>query len=49
LRIVGVASTADVQAQLLQVTAEWNEVAHPLNWTSKSVTKVMADAIPAAS
>jgi hypothetical protein len=21
---------------------EWNEVAHPFNWTSKSVAKVMA-------
>jgi hypothetical protein len=21
---------------------EWNEIAHPFNWTSKSVAKVMA-------
>ena len=32
---------------------EWNEVAHPFNWTSKSVAKVMAkcrieDATPLA-
>ncbi|HEX8199119.1 MAG TPA: hypothetical protein VF590_01430 [Isosphaeraceae bacterium] len=24
------------------VEVEWNEIAHPFNWTSKSVAKVMA-------
>ena len=27
----------------------WNEMAHPFNWTTKAVAKVMADAIPAAA
>lgn len=49
LRIVDFASTADLQAKLMQFIAEWNEVAHPFNWTTKSVAKVMAEATPAAA
>jgi hypothetical protein len=29
--------------------AEWNAMAHPFNWTTKSVAKVMADAVPVAA
>jgi transposase len=49
LRIVDCASKADLQAKLMPFIAEWNEVVHPFNWTTKSVAKVMADAIPAAA
>jgi transposase len=49
LRIVDFASKADLQAKLMQFIAEWNEVAHPVNWTTTSVAKVMAEAIPAAA
>jgi len=33
---------------LTQFIAAWNAVAHPFNWITKSVTKVMVKAIPAA-
>jgi transposase len=49
LRIVDFASTTDLQAKLGQFIAEWNERAHPFNWTTKSVAKVMADVVPAAA
>ena len=49
LRIVDFVSAADLQAKLAQFIAEWNEVAHPFNWTTKSVAKVMADAVAAAA
>lgn len=49
LRIVDVAAKADLQAQLMPFMAEWNEVAHPFNWTTKSVAKVMADTVPTAA
>jgi hypothetical protein len=39
----------DLQAKLRQFIAEWNEVAHPFNWTTKSVATVMADGVPAAA
>jgi transposase len=48
-RIVDFASTADLEAKLLQFISEWNAVAHPFNWTTKSVAKVMAAAVPAAA
>jgi transposase len=48
-RIVDFASKADLQAKLLQFIAEWNEGAHPFNWTTKSAANVMADAVPAAA
>jgi transposase len=49
LRIVDFASKADLRVKLMQFITEWNEVAHPFNWTTKSVAKVMADAIPVAA
>jgi transposase len=49
LRIVDFAAKADLRAKLIQCIAEWNEVAHPVNWTTKSVAKVMADAVPVAA
>ena len=49
LRIVDFASKADLEAKLLRFIAEWNDVAHPFNWTTKSVAKVMAEAMPAAA
>jgi transposase len=49
LRVVDFASKADLQATLMHFMAEWNEMAHPFNWTTKSVTKVMADAVPVAA
>jgi transposase len=49
LRIVDFASKVDLQTKLMQFIAEWNEVAHPFNWTTKSVAKVMANAVSAAA
>ena len=49
LRIVDFASPADLQAKLAQFIAEGHEVAHPFTWTTKSVAKVMADAVAAAA
>jgi transposase len=49
LQIADFASKADLRAKLMQFIAEWNEVAHPFNWTTKSVAKVMADVMPAAA
>jgi transposase len=49
LRITDFASTADLEAKLEQCIAEWNAVAHPFNWTTKSVAKVMADVTSAAA
>jgi DDE superfamily endonuclease len=42
--IVDFASKAVLQAQIEPFIAEWNQVAHPFNWSTKSVAKVMADA-----
>jgi hypothetical protein len=33
-------------AKITQFITEWNQRAHPFNWTTKSVAKVMADASP---
>jgi transposase len=44
LRIMDFTSKADLQAKLMQFVAEWNAVAHPFNWTTTSMAKVMADA-----
>jgi transposase len=49
LRIVDFASQANMEAKLLQFIAEWNAAAHPFNWTTKSVAKVMAVAVPTAA
>ena len=43
-RIADFESKADLQAKVEQFIEEWNQVAHPFNWSSKSVTKIMADA-----
>jgi transposase len=44
LRIVDFASKEDLQAKLMQFIVEWNEHAHPFNWSTQSVAKVMAAA-----
>jgi transposase len=44
LRIVDFKNKSDLAAKLHQFIAEWNERAHPFNWSTKSVAKVMADA-----
>ncbi len=54
LRIVDFASKELLAQRLAAFISEWNEIAHPFNWTSKSVAKVMAkcqieDANPVAS
>jgi transposase len=43
LRIVDVACKDQLRAQIEQFMAEWNQQAHPCNWSTKSVAKVMAD------
>ena len=43
-RIADFASKADLRAKLEQFICEWNQHAHPFNWSTKSVAKVMADA-----
>ena len=47
LRIADFQDKADLAAKVQQFIAEWNDRAHPFNWSTKSVAKVMADA-PAA-
>lgn len=42
LRIIDFPSKAELKARLLAFVQEWNEHAHPFNWTTKSVAKVMA-------
>ena len=51
LTIADFADKAELAAQLKAFIAEWNEVAHPFKWTTKSVTKIMAKCqmTPAAS
>ncbi len=43
-RIADFKSKNDLGTKLHQFIAEWNERAHPFNWSTKSVAKVMADA-----
>lgn len=43
-RIADFSSKADLAVKLDQFIAQWNERAHPFNWSTKSVAKVMADA-----
>lgn len=33
---------ADLEAKIISFIAEWNDVAHPFNWTRESFTKVLA-------
>jgi hypothetical protein len=42
LRIVDFPSQEHLAERLKAFIREWNEIAHPSNWTSKSVAKVMA-------
>ena len=42
LRIVDFVSKEHLADRLMVFISEWNEIAHPFNWTSKSVAKVMA-------
>jgi transposase len=42
LRIADFASKEHLAERLVAFIREWNEIAHPFNWTSKSVAKVMA-------
>ena len=42
LRIADFARKEHLAEQLMALISEWNEIAHPFNWTSKSVAKVMA-------
>jgi transposase len=46
LRIADFESTAHLQAKIEQFIREWNQHAHPFNWSPKSVAKVMAE-VPA--
>ena len=47
LRIADFASKEELAERLMAFNGEWNEIAHPFNWTSKSVAKVMAKCLPA--
>jgi len=44
LKIADFASKDQLKAQLEQFIAEWNQQAHPFNWSTQSVAKVMAEA-----
>jgi hypothetical protein len=44
LRIADFASTDHLRTKLAQFIHEWNVHAHPFNWSTKSVAKVMAAA-----
>jgi transposase len=44
LRIVDFTSKEHLRAKLEQFIDEWNQQAHPFNWSTKSVAKVMAEA-----
>jgi transposase len=46
LRIADFESTEHLQAKIGQFIGEWNQHAHPFNWSTKSVAKVMAE-VPA--
>jgi len=48
LRFADVADLAHLEQRLLAFVAEWNEHAHPFNWSRKSVAKVMAQCEHAA-
>ena len=42
-RIADFASKDDLHMKTEQFITEWNQHAHPFNWSTKSVTKIMAD------
>lgn len=43
LRIADFPNKAALAQKIQQFIAEWNERAHPFNWTTKSVAKIMAE------
>jgi transposase len=43
-RIAAVESKDHLRAQLDQFITEWKQLAHPFNWSTKSVAKIMAEA-----
>ena len=43
-RIVDFESKVVLEAKIGQFIAEWNQKAHPFNWSTKSVAKIMAEA-----
>jgi len=43
-RIADFASKDDLRPKVEQFIAEWNQRAHPFNWSTKSVAKIMAEA-----
>ena len=43
-RISDFPSKEHLAKRIAQFIAEWNEQAHPFNWSTKSVAKVMAEA-----
>jgi transposase len=44
LKISDFESKADLRHKVLKFIEEWNEHAHPFNWSKGSVAKIMADA-----
>jgi hypothetical protein len=46
LRLADFESKAQLHAQIDQFIGEWNQQAHPFNWSTQSVAKVMAE-VPA--
>jgi transposase len=46
LRIADFDSKEHLQARIGQLILEWNQHAHPFNWSTKSLTKIMAE-VPA--
>lgn len=42
-RIADFQSKDDLRAKIEQFIAQWNEHAHPFNWSTKSVARIMAD------
>lgn len=42
-RIVDFKDLDDLNSKVIQFIVEWNQHAHPFNWSTKSVSKIMAD------
>jgi hypothetical protein len=49
LKIADFASQDQRQAQIKQFIGAWKQQAHPFNWSTKSVAKVMAEAAAIAA
>jgi hypothetical protein len=43
-RIADFAGKEDLRAKIEQFIVEWNQQAHPFNWSTKSAAKIMAEA-----